>query len=221
MKKNITKSVSTISNGDNSNLLSPNARKNLPMLVENTFVSPLKVTYKTSDHFAEGKAKLGDFFLEDVSLGSSIEAVALAYNYQVMALDHETKEFKESLILPESDIPFRDRTEYKNFVQKHAGEDIADGINVLVYLPNIQKFGSLFAKKKLLKGGLKLLELSNKTTICIIKTVEKTWAKNVWYVLDVTPTPNKVKEIEKLEDQLKIFNNQQVFEDVKTEERQR
>jgi hypothetical protein len=209
-KKNEIKSIIK----PQGNLITASAKNNLSdMVTDKTFIPPIKVTYKTSDQFATQKAKLGDFFFEDQSLGSSIKAVALAYNYQVMALDSGDKSFKDGLTLPESDIKFRNRPEYVSFCQKNAGDDIVDGVNILTYLVDYEKFGSLFAKKKLLRGGLQFMEQSNKTTICTVTTVKKGFQKLEWYVLEVAITKD-ILNVEGVDEKLAIFNGQSIFKDV-------
>ena len=173
-----------------------------------SYIPSLKITYKTSKHFEEGKAKLGDFFLNEQSLGSEIEVTALGYRYQAMARDKVTKEFQETLILAESKTPFRQRTEYIQFVKENERKcDIIDGIDVLLYLPKQNLFGVLFAKKKLQAGGLAILKVASEGKIAKIKTVPKEWKTFAWYVLNVVPTAEVVL-VEDAEEKLEIYTSQ-------------
>jgi len=216
--KKTSKQIATTSNNP---LLSEKNKENLTsMITDKSFIPGIKVTYKTSDQFVTQVAKLGDFFFDDQSLGGSIRGIALAYNYQVIALDSADKSFKDGLTLQESDTKFRDRKEYIEFCQRNAGDEIQDGINILTYLVDLEKFGSLFAKKKLLRGGLKFIEVSNKSRVCTIATVKKTWQKLEWYVLEVEPTKD-ILNVDGVDEKLSIFNGQSVFEEVSKEERPR
>ena len=63
--------------------------KNLQSLADNSsggFLPQLKVCYKTSKSFEKGTAKLGEFTINDLSIGKSFEAVALAYKIKCIAV---------------------------------------------------------------------------------------------------------------------------------------
>jgi len=191
-----------------TSLIPKSAESNLANIAEPTnYVPSIKVTYKTSTHFPD-KAKLGDFFLEDQSLGSEMQITAIAYRYQAIALTKESKSFMESLVMGEGAVPFRESSEYLNFVKKHADDDVAYGIDILLYLPEYNLYGVLFCKKKLLKGGLLILKYAGKSNLVSIKTIPKNWEKLEWYELEVTPlgkkveTPDSDKKVEIYESQI-------------------
>lgn len=210
--------------GNNKSLISQTTKPNITTMTEATnFIPSIKVTYAISDHFAQGKAKLGDFFLDDQSLGAEIKATALGYRYQAIALEKEGANFVESLVLGESETPFRDRKEYKSFIEKNNQHDIQDGIDILLYLPDHGLFGVLFTKKKLAKGGLQILENAGGGHVVSIKTIKKEWKKFTWFELEVNPTGEKIK-IEHSEEKIEIYKNQiieTIKEDVKKNERAR
>lgn len=198
----------TTLNKDVSLVVNEQAQKNLADIAEPVnYVPSIKITYQTSDHFAEGKAKLGDFFLDDQSLGNEIHVTALAYRYQAIALKKESSGFLESLVMGEGSIPFRETPEYLAFIKKYKDDTISYGIDILVYLPEHNLYGVLFCKKKLLKGGLKILELAGNNKVVSIKTVEKNWETKKWYELAITPLGRKI-EAPSSEDKIEIYESQ-------------
>lgn len=198
------------------------AEKNLATLdIPSTYVPGIKVTYAISDHFIQKKAELGEFYYNnELALGNTMQVTALGYRYQAMAIDKASKEFSESLVLAESDTPFRERKEYAEFCENHKADDIRDGVDILLFLPERNLYGVLFAKKHLLKGGLQILEKASNGSIVQVKTIPKEWKKFKWYILEVIPTGNKV-EVPRIEETLEIYNSQVIeasSEDAKGEE---
>lgn len=183
------------------------AEKNLAAMdTPTTYIPGIKVTYGISEHFQQGKAKLGDFFYNnELSLGTSIVATAVGYRYQAMSIDKSSKDFVESLVLGESDTPFRQRPEYKAFCERNLTNDIIDGVDILLYLPEHNIYGVIFCKKKLLSGGLAILAKGSKGATVTINTVKKEWKKFVWFILDVKPTGKTVK-VDEADLKLEIYN---------------
>ena len=176
------------------------------------YIPSIKITYAISEHFQQQKAKLGDFFYNnEQSLGNTIRATAIGYRYQVMAIDRETKDFLESMVLKESETPFRERKEYVDFCKQHVKDDIQDGVDILLFLPEFNLYGVLFCKKKLLNGGLQILKKAGNGNIVQIKTVKKDWKKLVWFILEVQGLGEKV-ETPDIESKLEIYNAQTVEE---------
>ncbi len=198
-----------MSNKGTSLIKSDEAAKNLADIQEpKNYVPSLKITYQTSEHFGEGKANLGDFFLSDQSLGGTIQVTAISYRYQAIALEQESKSFLESLVMGEGDVPFRETKEFKAFCTKHKDDTVDYGIDILLYLPEHNLFGVLFAKKKLLKGGLLILEKGGNGNLLSIKTIPKAWEKRKWYELEVTPMGKKINLPDETDDKVEIYENQ-------------
>ena len=193
---------------ENTSLIPKEAQDNLKKMGAPTnYVPSIKITYAISPHFSEGKAKLGDFYFNDQSLSNEIKITALTYRYQAIALDSDSKRFIESLILGESAVPFRETEEYQKFIVKHKDDEVQDGFDILVYLPEYKMFGVIFCKKKLIKGGLQILELAGNGNVVSVKTIPKKWESLAWYELEVKPTNQKVAtpDSEKVEE---IYKNQ-------------
>ena len=191
-----------------TSLIPKSAESNLANIAEPTnYIPSIKVTYQTSVHFGEKKADLGDFFLEDQSLGNEIQVTAIAYRYQAIALTKESKSFIESLVMGEGAVPFRDSKEYLDFVKKHADDDVAYGIDILLYLPEYNLYGVIFCKKKLLKGGLLILKLAGKGNLVSIKTIPKSYEKLTWYELEITSLGKKI-EIPDSDKKVEIYESQ-------------
>jgi hypothetical protein len=159
--------------------------------VSESYVPSLKITYALSDHFKQGKAKLGNFFLEDTDLGPSIKATALAWRYQFVAL--KDGEFAGSLVVPNT-IDLENLwadSRVKDFTDKH-GTDVNHGIDILLYLPEQKVFAVLFCAKKLAKAAFPILENGGSGAVVSISTVAKEWKKFSWYELSVTPLAESV-----------------------------
>jgi len=187
------------------------ASKNLQAMDTPTnYIPSLKITYAISEHFIQQKAKLGEFFYNnELALGTSIKASAVGYRYQVIARDKNSKDFVESLVLAESDTPFRMRDEYKDFCKQNVKHDIIDGVDILLFLPDHNLYCVLFCRKKLLKGGLQILEKGANGSIVKITTIPKSWKKLSWYVLEVQGLGEKV-ECPDVDSKLEIYNSQTV-----------
>ncbi len=187
------------------------AQKNLQSLdIPTTYIPTIKVTYPISEHCMQQKANPGEFYYNnELSLGNTIQVTALGYRYQAMAIDKTTKEFVESLVLGENVTPFREREEYIAFCKSVFPADIQDGIDILLFLPEHNLFGVIFTKKKLLKGGLEILDKASDKKIVQVKTIPKNWKKFNWYILEVTPTGETV-EIPRIEETLEIYNSQTI-----------
>ena len=193
---------------ETKSLITSDSRSNLTAMAESvSFIPSIKITYAISTHFQEGKAKLGDFYLNEQSLGNTIKATALGYRYQAIAIDKNTKDFLESLVLGESSTPFRERNEYQEFCKKHSTDDVADGVDILLFLPEHNMFGVLFCKNKLAKGGYQILEKGALGNIVVIQTDKKEWKKLSWFELIITPTSESV-EVPQMDEKLTIYNSQ-------------
>lgn len=190
--------------------LTAQAQNNIEEMCNTTYIPSIKITYGVSPHFLEGKAKLGDFFLDDQSLSPKLKVVVVGYRYQAMAITKSTKEFVENIICPEGDKPFRQRKEYIDFVAKHQkeGNDVTDGIDVMLFLPDYNVFGSFFGKKKTLSGVIKMLSLGGQGKVTHLETIKKEWRKFSWYELLVTDTGETISTIPHMEEKLLIYNSQ-------------
>lgn len=190
-------------------LVTTDLNKNLiSMDTPTNYIPSIKLTYSSSEQFIQQKAKVGDFYYNnELTLGSSIKATALAYRYQVIAIDRESREFNGSLILGEHETPFREREEYVKFCQEHIDDIVEDGIDILLFLPENNLFAVLFAKKKLLKGGLSILQKGSNGNIVLVKSILKNWKKLNWLILEVNVTGEKV-EVPNIDEKLEIYNSQ-------------
>lgn len=173
-----------------------------------TFIPPIRITYALSKHFKEGKAKLGEFFYgNDLALGNTIKVTFIAYRYQAMAINKNSRDVEESLVLGEHAIAFRKRQEYINFCLNNKRHDIIDGIDLLLFLPEHNLFGVLFAKKHIYDGGLQIIRKASKGKIAQIKTKHQEYRSKEWYTLEVQGL-DEIIEIPDVEEKIEIYNNQ-------------
>lgn len=173
-------------------LITSEQKNALEMHSSSGFVPSIKITYALSQHFKDGKAKLGDFYLDETSLGGSIEATALNWRYQFVAI--QQGEFVESLVVPNT-IDLNNLWEderVKAFKEKNSKCDINHGIDILLYLPKQDSFGVLFCSKKLAKAAFPILENADDGKIVKISTVKKEYKKFEWYELEVASTGGSV-----------------------------
>lgn len=194
-----------------TSLIKPEHAKNVQSVkTPANFIPEIKITYKTSQHFGDGKAKLGDFFFEDTSLGQEISVVPIAYNYQAIARKRGEPgkgDFIDKLVLPESDLAFRDNPAYHEFSTKYNEADIEEGLLILLYLPDTNIFGVLFAKKFLAEGGFNILKSGGDYRVLKVKTEKQANKKQdrVWFTLSVSDTGRNLQNIENEEERVKIF----------------
>lgn len=175
------------------------------------FVPSLKITYGVSPHVGEDGSKVGDFFLDGTNLGTKIKCLSLGYRFQVMALDEKSGDFLESIILTKDKAPevnFKDRKEYKEFIKVHQKDDVVDGFDELLYLPETNQFGILFFKKKLAKSAAPTLDLSNKGNFVTLETVKQEYKKYSWYTLNVEGTKEKAELPQNAEEMLNLYYSQ-------------
>lgn len=158
------------------------------------FIPSLKVTYKTSKAFEERKAEIGDFTADDISLGKTVEVVAITYKLKSVAV--KENDYKGFYAAIDDGTPFRDKPAYKKFVADYADCVIEDGVEVLLYIPERHKYVAFLAKKKLLEGALKIINMSNGEKIVKVTSIVKEWNKKSWVVLDVAPTDKEFNQPE-------------------------
>jgi len=140
-----------------------------------TFVSPIKLTYRTSEHFSPGTNEFGDFYFEDKSLGNSIDVWIPYFAYQVLAMDE--KKFGGALLWPYSTNKYSETKEYKEFVVKWKKEDykIDEGVNLQMYLLAENQWASFFCKTLIHKGAVKVINkmISNGQYFFRLSSVQK------------------------------------------------
>ena len=179
-----------------------------------SFIPELKVTYKTSDHFAKGKAKLGEFFLDNQALGTKINVVLLDYRFQSIA--RKVKEpgkgsFVDKIILKRDGNSFYENPLYKEFKKKNeaqCGQEFEDGADLLLFLPDFNLFGALFGKKKLADGAYEILQKGGNKRVLNISTMhqQNKDASRVWFTIDpVQATTTKLEKIEGEKERIEVF----------------
>jgi len=204
---------------ETTSLINQQQEKSIEQIKQPTsFIPSMSVTYKTSKAFEEGKAKIGDFYLEEQSLGTTISVVVLGYNYMCIARG-ETGEFIAKLILHPSDVSFRDNPQYIEFAKKHATDNLEEGVDILCFLPDHNLFGAFFAKKKLTEGGLEMLKMGGGQRILKVTTVKQTNKKETltWFTLSVNATPDTAETIKDKDEKLDVFKKS-IVEDASEEE---
>ena len=178
---------------------------NLMAMAENNssdYIPSLKVTYKTSKAFEDRKAEVGDFTVDDLSYGKSLEVVALAYKLKSVAVeDNDFKGFYSAL---DDGTPFHEKQAYKDFCAKYPNAKIEDGVEVLLYIPDRSKYVALLARKKLLEGALKIINLSNGDKVVKVTNIVKEWNKRAWVVFEVEKTDKTFTPVENDVCQLKF-----------------
>jgi hypothetical protein len=179
------------------------------------YVPSIKVTYGISPHMGEDGAKPGDFFLDGKNLGSSPKMIPVGYRFQTVALDDDSGDFKESLILTKEkapDVRFKDRKEYLQFCKDNDTKDIKiiDGFDFLMYLPETNSFGVLFCSKHLAdkKAPSKINDCLNNGSVALINTVEQKWKKYTWYTLNVVVDDSTPELPEAAPKMLEIYYSQ-------------
>lgn len=164
-----------------------------------TFIPPIKVTYQSSAAFGEGKAKVGDFFYNDCSLGNSIDVVYISHCYYSEAIIAQS--WGDSIAFPKENLRWTQTQELLDFKNKHANADkINTGLKILFYIPNLNSIGELFFKGMLagkshqMTGGIsaliagrsgKMINMTTRTEPGNNVDAAKVKSKNKWCEIDV------------------------------------
>ncbi|MHA1790245.1 MAG: hypothetical protein ACTSXT_13615 [Candidatus Helarchaeota archaeon] len=135
--------------------------KNVTILANKTknFLDNLKLTYSSSDHFAERKAELGEFFFQDENLGHSINVYIPFYGYQILAMKDGGKSFGDCIVFPYTEKDYPENKKYKKFIKDWTlpNVKIDQGIIFLVYIIEKEQCGAFFCKGTLLSAANKII----------------------------------------------------------------
>lgn len=124
-----------------------------------SFVDPLKLTYKVSDHYAPPDVNVGDWWFKGEAIEGSIDVWIPFYANQITVLDTANdNKFVDALMFDQKKSEFYQTKEYKAFMKKYSDDEYTaqHGINFLVYLIEHNAFASLYCKGTLIDGASKI-----------------------------------------------------------------
>lgn len=182
------------------------------------FVPTIRCTYGVSKHIGEDGSKPGDLFLDGKNLGPKAKLHALPiFRYQVVAItDDQEAEFVESLVMQQQEgVRFRDRKEYKAFMERNKDHKINDGFDFLCYIPETNQFGVFFATKKLAKrkSAANIAKFCKEGGFVEVSTEKCEWKKFSWYEVNTKPVEGKVELPENTMQVVEVYLNQSTEEE--------
>lgn len=201
--------------------LQTNEEKNLILFssTQKTYLDQLKVAYSTSEVFKNSLVKLGSFFIDDTDLGNSIDLTCVDYRISFTAFSKAGKfEGKESFAKTDE---IHSSQRYKDFHTKHFGvNNISDGIELLVYIPQIKGFATFFCAKTLKNAAVPMKQLGGNGNIINITTEKMSKDMKTWFNIKVVTTGRQITELSNdSEDKILLFNSFDV--EVESDNRER
>ena len=179
------------------------------------FVPSIKITYGVSKHIGEDGSVPGDLFLDGKKIGTSMTVCSIAYRFQAIAMSQDG-EFIESLVLTKKgkeDVRFKDREEYKRFMGANTKNKIDDGLDQLLFIPEINAFGVFFFKKKLADAAEPTMSGSANGGLVTLTTYKKEWKSFSWYQLKTSQAEGKVELPANTEEVLETYLSQATVEE--------
>jgi hypothetical protein len=167
---------------------------------EKSFLPQLKITSKLHEHFkSEEETPVGDFYLDGVTLGKELDIYIVHFCYMGLALKKGTWEFKGKIIFEYNVENIATNAKYKEFVAevtKDPEVEVSLGANLLLYIPKLDKFCTLFCKGKILSGaGAEILTAMRSLRTCNFRINTFRPEKKKYTLLKNTPLENKHPEV--------------------------
>ena len=112
-----------------------------------TFIEPISITYKTSQAFEKGLAKIGEFFFNGQSLGKETNMHPVQLMHKLVARD-EGGGYTDSICFSGEIEDYSIEPAYLEFMTKNSSSDIGYGIALCVYIEAAEDFGEFYCNKK-------------------------------------------------------------------------